>query len=372
MLKRSGLLLLASASLIATAGCREATSSADALQKAEALYAAHDYAAARVELMNALQADPKNVKALLLSANNALELADGDGAERAIKLAREAGASEASTKALLIRAYLQQMLPEKALDLVGKDASPNDDAETYRLRGSAYAALEKDKEASAQYEAGLAKYPDDPRLLVSVARLRYIEKNLPEAEKLAARAAALDDKSLDTLIINADVALAKGDLPTAKSWFDKAAKAYPLNLQAKLGQATVLWQQNDRKGAMVLAEEVLKADPKSPVAIMMKATTLADAGKEEEAIALMKTTVAFFEKDPTALRIKGDLELKKGYPASAVRYYQQAVNQIPADAALRFKLARAMMKDDDLDGARAAIAPVASDPNLPADLKPLL
>ncbi len=361
-------LLLAAASLTLTAGCRQAPG--DALAKAEALFAAHDYQAARVEIMNALQADPTNVKALLLNARNALELGEGAVAERAVRLAEQAGADESATRPLLIRSYLQQMLPERALEIAGEEASEGDSAELYRLRGLAYAALEKKDEAAGQYEAGLAQYPRDASLIVSVARLRYAERDLAAARKLAADAAAIDPASLDVMLMNADAALASGDLAVAQDWFGKAAKANPRNLQIKLGQATVLWQQNDRKGAMALAEEVLKADPRSPVAIMMKATTLADAGKEEEALALMKTTIPFFENDPTALRIKGDLEMKKGYPAAAARFYEQAVRQQPEDNNLRFRLARALIKDGDTEAAGTALAPAAAGGIVPADLQP--
>lgn len=367
---RRALMLAAACTLTLVAGCRNTPD--NAMEKAIAFHAAHNYQAARVELMNALQAEPKNVKARLLAADVMIELGDGVGAEREITLAREAGASETETRPLLARSFLQQMLPAKALDILGEAAASGDAADIYRLRGQAFAALEKDDEAAAQYEAGLAAFPQDPRLLVSVARLRYVERKLPEADELAVKAAALAPKSLEVQLMNADVALAKNDLASAQIWFDKAMTAYPLNLQAKLGKATVLWQRNDRKGALMLAEQVLKKDPKSPVAIMMKATSLADAGKEEEALALMRTTIAFFENDPTALRIKGDLDFRKGFYASAARNYRQAVNQQPQEASFRYKLASALVKDGDTEGARAALEPVADRDDIPDTLQSIL
>lgn len=367
---RRALMLAAACTLTLVAGCRNTPD--DAMAKAVAYHAAHDYQAARIELMNALQSDPKNVKARLLAADVMIELGDGMGAEREITLAREAGAGEAETRPLLARAYLQQMLPAKALDILGEEAGDTDSAEIYRLRGQAFGALDKDEQAEEQFAQGLAAFPQDPLLLVNMARLRHSERALDEAATLASKAAAIAPGLLDVQMMSADVALAKGDLANAQLWFDKAIAAYPLDLPAKLGKATVLWERNDRKGALTIAAQVLKKDPKSPVAIMMKATDLADAGKEEEALALMRTTIPFFENDPTSLRIKGDLEFRKGFYATAVRHYRQAVNQRPDAPELRYKLASALVKDGDTDGAREALAPVAGRDDIPDALQPLL
>ena len=368
---RRALMLAAACTLTLIAGCRNVNPE-EAMAKAVAFHAAHDYQSARVELMNALQADPKNVKARLLAAEVMIELGDGVAAEREITLAREGGAGEAETRALLARAYLQQMLPDKALDLLGEEADDSDSAEIYRLRGEAFGALDKDAQSAQQFEHGLAAFPQDPLLLVTMARLRHSERALDEAATLAAKAATIAPALLDVQMMNADVALAKGDLTNAQIWFDKAIAAYPLDLPAKLGKATVLWERNDRKGALAIAAEVLKKDPKSPVAIMMKATDLADAGKEEEALALMRTTIPFFENDPTSLRIKGDLEFRKGFYATAARHYRQAVNQRPDAPELRYKLASALVKDGDTDGARTVLAPVAARDDIPEVLQPLL
>lgn len=369
-MRRFHMLLLGTA--LALGACRGGVDAATSLKQAEAHFAAGDYAAARVEILNAIQADPKNSAAYILNAKNALELGDGVGAERAVMLARQNGASEEATRGLMWRSWLQQMLPLKVLDAVGRNAGDADDAETYLIRGEAYQAIDRMDKAEEQWAAGLKQYPDDAPLLVSMARLKYQTKDAEAAYSLAERAAVADPKAHDVMLLNGDMALFKGDPAAALTWFEKLEAAYPTDLQVKLGKASALADLGRKKEALALAEAVLKVDPKSPVAIVMKAGALEEQGKYAEALTLMDSTVVFFRNSALAHKIRGEIAAEKGFSDTAVRHFEKAVAAEPDNRRYRYRLAEEQVKLGEEAAATATLAPVASADDVPAGLKPLL
>lgn len=361
------LLLLGTA--LTLGACRGTPDAESALKQAEQFYAQGDYTAARVEILNALQADPKNSAAYILNAKNALELGDGVVAERAVMLARQNGASVEVTQGLLLKSWLQQMLPLKVLDAVGREASAGDSAEIYLLRGDAYQAIHREDKAGEQWAEGLKHYPDDVELLVNMARLKYQEKDVEGASALAAQAAAINPKHHDVMMLNGDLALFKNDDAMALSWFDKVIAAYPKDMQAKLGKAAALSELGRKKEALGLAEEVLKADPKNPVAIMMKAGALEEQGKYDEALKLIESTVVFFRDSALAHKIRGEIAAQKGFSDTAIRSFEKAVASQPENRTYRYRLAQELVKQGDTVRAKEILAPVSDATDMPANLR---
>ena len=364
------LLLLGTA--LALSACRGAPDAEGSLKKAEQFYAQGDYAAARVEILNAVSADPKNQTAYILNAKNALELGDGMVAERAVMLARQNGASVDATQGLLLKSWLQQMLPLKVLDAVGREASAGDSAEIYLLRGDAYQAIHREDKAEEQWAEGLKHFPDDVELLVSMARLKYQEKDVEGASALAAQAAAINPKHHDVMMLNGDLALFNNEDATALSWFDKVIVAYPKDMQAKLGKAAALSELGRKKEALRLAEEVLKVDPKNPAAIMMKAGDLEEKGQYDEALKLIESTVVFFRDSALAHKIRGEIAAKKGFSDTAALHFSKAVIREPENRRYRYRLAQEQLKQGDTAGAQATLQPVAAASDMPADLRSAL
>lgn len=369
-MRRFQFLLLGTA--LALGACRGGPDAATSLKQAEQHYAAGDYAAARVEILNALSADPKNAAANILNAKNALQLGDGVGAERAVMLARQNGATEDATRILLWRSWLQQMLPLKVLDAIGREAGDDDSAEIYALRGDAYQAIDRADKAEAQWAEGLEYYPKSPELLVNMARVKFQAENVEEASALAAEAAALAPKSRDVMVLNGDLALSKNEDAAALSWFEKATKAYPKDLQAQLGKAAALSDLGRKKEALAIAEAVLKADAKNPVAIMMKAGALEEQGKYTEALALIESTVVFFRDSALANKVRGELASQKGFNDTAVSLFEKAVSAEPGNKRYRYRLAQEEVEVGDLEAAQKTLEPVATASDLPESLRNIL
>src|SRR6187399_456675 len=132
---RTRVLLLASL-CVAAAGCDIFTSTEARLARGERLLAAGSYSEAIVELKNALDAEPKNARALLGVTRASLQLGRLDAAEKALADARAAGAPAREVDALhaelrLGRGEYDQLRAE----LDGDTLKLSDDARAdYRLR----------------------------------------------------------------------------------------------------------------------------------------------------------------------------------------------------------------------------------------------
>ena len=127
--------LLASAALAACSG-----RGGDAYQRGVTAFNAGEVRTARVELLNALEADRANRSARTMLARVNLVLGDGVAAESDVSRARAAGASPAETAHLLAHAKLLQGDAQAALTETAV-AAPAHEAYASRIAGRAYRAL---------------------------------------------------------------------------------------------------------------------------------------------------------------------------------------------------------------------------------------
>ncbi|MEI6642028.1 MAG: tetratricopeptide repeat protein [Novosphingobium sp.] len=198
-------------------------------------FAAHDYLAAQTDLAAAMAAMPDDPALLELHARNALAMGDGIAAgaslDRLGQLRRPADYGRLLAEAALLRGQAQD-----ALAALGADKS----APGLRLRGLVLLAQGNEPGALEAFNAGLAAEPNHAPLLASLARLKLMGGNTPEARGLADRALAAERDLLDAMLVDGQVATAEGRLGQALAAYARAAKAYPGNLAALTGQAGIL------------------------------------------------------------------------------------------------------------------------------------
>src|SRR5205085_154259 len=123
---------------------------------------------ARVEFLNALQADPNDRDARIMEARVDLALGDGIAAESEIMRARQAGAAAADTAHLLAHAKLLEGDARAAL-AEAAGATPANLAYAARIRGRAYMALGDNGNATAAFDRALALAPNDGEVWTDVA-----------------------------------------------------------------------------------------------------------------------------------------------------------------------------------------------------------
>ncbi len=107
------------------------------------------------------------------------------------------------------------------------DAVPQSSKEPAELeldRGLALARLQKWSAAKAALEAGHQGYPRDPRFLVELAGIAYIEKHYSSAKKDLRQALALDPRDAYANNLLASIYFLEGNLDAALKYWNRAGK----------------------------------------------------------------------------------------------------------------------------------------------------
>ncbi len=146
-----------------------------------------DVRTARVEFMNALQANPEDRAARVMQARVQLALGDGVAAESEIVRARRSGVPAVDTHHLLAHARLLQNDAQGALRET-ETVPPTRAAYAARIRGRAFMALGDTVAARAEFDRALALSPRDSWVWTDVARFRRAGGDVAGALAAADRA----------------------------------------------------------------------------------------------------------------------------------------------------------------------------------------
>lgn len=333
------------------------------LEKARAEFAANDYAAARIHLATWLGAHPDDRDALLLQARTLLALGDGDGAEAS--LVRLTGGQQAKGELaeLAAEAALLRGVPDVALDLLKNASGP----EAARLR--ALAALQKNDPDAAQdhFEAAIAA-GGSARSFADYARFLLMRGAPAEATAMADRAGKLAPDGIDTLLIQGDLAVRRGDLSAALNAFTRATQRYPSSLAALTGRAAVLGDLGRLDEMQKAVDQAAAMAPKDTTVIFLRARGAA-ARKDWP---LVRTTLQPVEGslaplDPVRL-LYAEALLRVGEGEQAIAQLQPIVRAFPGNEAAVRLLAEGMLARGDARGALAAVRPLADSPAARAEV----
>jgi tetratricopeptide (TPR) repeat protein len=341
--------------LLALAACTDSPEAS--LEKAKAEYVAHDFAAARIHLAAFLSANPGNREAQLLQARTLLALGDGDGAQAALAALTGSGAPQGELAELAAEAALLRGVPDVALTLLGKATGP----EAERLR--AMAALAKNDRASAQrhFEAAIAA-GGNARVYADYARFQLMAGAVAEAEELAEKAQKAGPDAIDTLLIQGELAVRRGDLVQALGHYQRAQKLYPASLAALLGQAAVLGDLGRVDEMQVAVDRAAAIAPKDLTVVFLQARAAAgrkDWAKVRGIVQPVEAQLA--PLDPLRL-VYGEALLRLGQAEQANAQLQPIVRAMPGNRPAIMLLAEAVLGRGDARGALDIIKPIADHP----------
>ena len=341
--------------LLAVSACSD--SPEESLAKARAGYAANDFAAARIHLASYLAARPGDRDAMLLQARTLLALGDGDGAQAMLEKLAAGRPPEGDLAELAAEAALLRGVPDAALQLLG----PRQGAEAERLR--AIAALQKKdpKRAQGHFEASIDA-GGNARAFADYARFHLMNGAVAEAEAMAARAAKADPDGLDTLLVQGQLAVRRGDLNGALGFYQRAAKRYPGSLAAVTGQAAVLGDLGRTDEMQAAVDRAAAMAPRDRTVIFLSAR--AAAGRKDwnkVRATLQPVEAAIPQNDPLRL-IYAEALLRLGQNELAIAQLRPIVRTVPGNRDAMLLLAEAMLAGGDARGALGVLRPVADHP----------
>ncbi len=326
---------------------------ADALEKARAFYEKGDYRAAIIEAKNALQQAPGNVQARLLLGEAYLALYKGAEAEKEFLRARQLGAEPAQWMIGLARAYFYQGKNEELLEALPLDESldPDTYAALAAWRAAAQIALGDVKAAQRTIEAGMAKNPDEPELMLSRARMLLGQRDLEGAKALleALLERRPDDPEAHAML--GAIAKELGDEAAARRHYQAAVEANPYNISAYIGLATLAMSKREFDEARRHLAKVSELVPGHLYGNYLIALLALDEGKMDEAERRIDFVLQNAPDFKPAIFVKGTILLNKGQYEQADRYLSLYLQSVPDNWLVAEWLAFAKNRIGDYEGA---------------------
>ncbi|HKT86130.1 MAG TPA: tetratricopeptide repeat protein [Novosphingobium sp.] len=355
-MKHAPRLTIPLAAALFLAGC--GSSPEERLARAEKAYAAHDYAAARVDLTSIVQETPENAPALELLARTYIDLSDPVSADAMLKRLAKVGKLPKDAPVLQGNIDLMQGRYDKALAGVAKDGT----AEGWRVRALAHVGKGEPGEAAKAFAAGEKASGGRGRLLADYAIFQLEAGNPAEARRLADLAAREKPRALNSYLTSGDLLASDNEPGKALAVFEAGLKDYPQSRAALLGKLRVLDALGRTDEVRELVAKSLSASPDDLALIYFDARLDALAGKWRKVREKLQAHEDGLAKHPqaNALYAKALLELGQGEQAR-IRLASQLLRE-PGDRQARLLLGETTLRLGDSAGAIETLKPFAQMP----------
>jgi putative PEP-CTERM system TPR-repeat lipoprotein len=200
-----------------------------------------DFAAATIQLKNAIQQDQKMLAAHLLLGKALIRSGDLKAAEAALEEAVRQGVSRGEVAVPLAQLYLALGFPSQVIDKVNASGlQPAVRVDVLTLRGTAYVETGNIKRAEESFAEARAADPKSVAPLVAEGAMYITQGQLGNARTLAEQAKKLDPENAAVWNLAASVAHATFDMKSALAAYDRALQIEPLYVDARVARAALL------------------------------------------------------------------------------------------------------------------------------------
>jgi tetratricopeptide (TPR) repeat protein len=313
---------------------------------------------ARIELLNAIKADPDNKTYRLAQARTYLMLGDGAAAEAELKRANALGVAEAETGHLMAHALLLQGQAERAVAEARK-AGPRHAAYADRMLGRAYQLLGRLEDSVAAFDRALTATPGDSALWADIGDFRKATGDVAGALAAADRAVALDPRNVAALTLRGDLTRGQYGLAAAIPWFDRALDIDPSSLPALIERAATLGDLGRTRDMLADTRRILAVAPGHPAAYYLQAMLAARGRDYELARSLYRRTGGAFDHRPAAMLLAGTIDLGAGNAFLAAQRFQRLLTAQPGNLKARRLLGAAQLRSGDAAAAARTLHPIA-------------
>lgn len=340
---------------LALAACSD--SPEESLASGQKAFAAHDYPAARVHLAAALAGKPGDRSILLLQARNFLALGDGEAAKSALEALAAGSPAEGELAELTAEAALLRQKPDLVEAALGSRGTP----EAERLR--ALAAIQKGNLAGAMqlFEKG-AETGGNARLFADYARFKLLSGDTAGALLMADKARKLAPEGLDTLLIDGQLQVRKGDLLAALGTYDKAFRHYPASLAALTGKAAVLGDLGRINDMKAVLDKAATFAPRAPAVLFLRAKAASQAKDWAGVRAVIQPVERTLAPLDPARALYGEALLRLGQTELARAQLEPLYRAMPGNRDVLRLLAEAKLASGDAKGAVTVLRPLADQP----------
>ena len=315
----------------------------EAFANAEKFRASHDVRSARIELMNAIKADPEWIDARVAQAEVLLALHDGVGAEAELDHAVDLGLDPAAVRHLYGHALLLQGKAQKARDqLLADDIPSQHQGYAARIMGRVALQMGDQQLASQSFNRAMELDPRNPDLWVAIARFRADSGDQAGATNAVDEAVKLDPDNLRALQYRGELLRFQFGLGAALPWFERALEIDPNDVPLLTEYAATLGDMGRMTKMLTVARKIIALDGRNPRAFFMQAVLAARAGEYALARRLMLQTEGKIDNVPSVLLVQGIIEHGEGNYNAAVDKFRRLLSFQPDNRQAQNLLARSL------------------------------
>jgi len=315
----------------------------EAFANAEQFLARRDMRSARIELMNAIKADPQWIDARVAQAKVLLSLRDGMAADAELDRAVQLGLDPAAVRHLYGHAYLLQGEAEKARDqLLANDIPRENQGYAARIMGQVAMQAGDQQLAGAAFNRAMELDRKNPDLWVAIARFRADTGDQAGATNAVDEAVKLDPRNIRALQYRGELLRFQFGLGAAIPWFERALQIDPNDVPLLTEYAATLGDMGRMTDMLVVARKIISLDGNNPRAFFMQAVLAARAGRYGLARRLMQQTKGVIDNVPAVLLVSGIIEHGEGNYNAAVDKFNRLVAVQPENRQVQNLLARSL------------------------------
>jgi putative PEP-CTERM system TPR-repeat lipoprotein len=314
-------------------GCG-ADSHVDYLGSGKEYMAKRDYAAAVIQLKNAVRTAPQEGEARYLLGSGLHELSDFSAAEIELRKAAAIGYAPESVRPALVRALIAQGELEKALaeadDSGIKD--PAAKAELQALSGEALLGLGQVEKAHASFMQALSIDSANNTATLGLARVAGIRRDFTAAHAAVDAALLRAPTALPALLLKADLLAAEERVPEATAAYERVITVQPNDQRAHLGLVPLLLRQKDLSKARQRVDALMSAAPRVPSTLYLHALVSYSERKLTQASDAVQEVLKIAPNHTPSLLLAGAVAYDSGHYAQAEEHLRQVLAAIPRSA----------------------------------------
>lgn len=315
----------------------------EALAKAQEYQSTGDVRSARIELMNAIKADPQWIDARILQAEILLELFDGIGAQAELERAFDLGLDPSEVRHLYGHAFQLQGKWNKAkAQLFANDIPVQNHAYAARITGRVALQTGDDALATQAFDRAIALDAKDPDLWVDIARFRAGSGDQAGAIAAVDEAVALEPNNIRALQYRGELLRFQFGLGAALPWFERGLQIDPNDVSLLTEYAATLGDMGRMTDMLTVARKIISLDGRNARAFFMQAVLAARAGKYDLAQILMQKTEGELDDVPAVLLVQGIIEHGQANYNAAIDKFTRLVSMQPNNRQAQNLLAQSL------------------------------
>lgn len=314
-----------------------------AFDRAQGFQSSGDTRSARIELMNAIKADPDWIDARIAQAQVLLHLSDGMGAQAELDRAIDLGHAVSSVRHLYGHALqLQGRLRDAREQLLAGDIPFENQAYAARILGRVAMFSGDDEMASQAFDRAIQLEPENADLWVDVSRFRLRSGNQAGAIDAVDEAVRLDPGNIGALRTRGELLRFQFGLRAALPWFERALQIDPNNISVLTEYAATLGDMGRMTEMLIVARRIISLDGKNPRAFFMQSVLAARAGQYDLARTLMQKTEGRLDDVPAVILVQGVIEHAEGNYNTAIERFRRLTSMQPHNRKAQNLLARSL------------------------------